>query len=144
MLFGSFLESFWTLLGALGPSLGDFWRTLAASGVAFETFVGFWACLVALGRICKVFGAFLKSFFTILRIFYDFLVFLVLIQPVLSNVGECSGLAGWEGVGEGGALHMLCTVSLLPSWFPHLLVFFFKLKRASRSHAKTGMYSGVF
>ena len=25
VLFGRFLESFWTLLGALGPPLGDFW-----------------------------------------------------------------------------------------------------------------------
>ena len=60
VLFVSFLESFWTFLGASGPPLGDFWRTFAALGVAFETFVGFWACLVALGRICKVLGTFLK------------------------------------------------------------------------------------
>ena len=72
VLFGSFLESFWTLLGASGLPLGDFWRTFVALGVAFETFVGFWACLVALGRICKVFEAFLKRFS---RFLYNFGVF---------------------------------------------------------------------
>ena len=50
---------------------------------------------------------------------------------------------GGEVWGEGGGgLHMLCKVSLLP-----LLVFTFacnfsKLKRASRSHAKTGFFVG--
>ena len=39
--------------------------------------------------------------------------FLVFIQPMLSNVGECRGLGGWRGGGRG-ALHMLCKVSLLP------------------------------
>ena len=83
VLFGSFLESFWILLGALGPSLGDFLRTLAASGVAFETFVGFWACLVALGRIWKVFEAFLKRFSTFLdkfNVFSMIFLFFLLIE----------------------------------------------------------------
>ena len=51
--FWNFLVPFWTIWGALGLPLGYFGRTFAALGVAFETFVGFWACLVALGRICK-------------------------------------------------------------------------------------------
>ena len=46
----------------------------------------------------------------------------------------------WVGgeVGGGGALHMLCKVSLLPLLVSTFACNFFKLKRASRSHAKTG------
>ena len=46
----------------------------------------------------------------------------------------------WVGgeVGEEGALHMLCTVSLLPLLVSTFACVLFKLKRASRSHAKTG------
>ena len=121
VLFGRFLESFWSLLGALGSSLGDFWRTFAPLGVAFETFVGVWACLVALGRICKVFGAFLKRFSAFLdpfkRILFGFLVFLVFIQPVLSNVGECCGLGGWGGGGRGGLAHALQSFFVAPPGF---------------------------
>ena len=121
MLFGNFLESFWSLLGALGPPLGDFWLTFAALGIAFETFVGFWACLVALGRICKVFGTFLKRFSTFLDNFdvfpFNFVVFLVFIQPVLSNVGECCGLGGWGGGGRGGLAHALQSFCVAPPGF---------------------------
>ena len=47
----------------------------------------------------------------------------------------------WVGgeVGGGGALHMLCKVSLLPLLVSTFACNFFKLKRASRSHAKTGI-----
>ena len=50
----------------------------------------------------------------------------------------------WVGgeVGGGGALHMLCTVSLLPLLVSTFACNFFKLKRASRSHAKTGFFDG--
>ena len=65
----------------------------------------------------------------------------VFIQPVLSNVGECRGLGGWGGGGRG-ALHMLCKVSLLPLLVSTFACNFFKLKRASRSHAKTGFFDG--
>ena len=46
----------------------------------------------------------------------------------------------WVGgeVGGGGALHMLCKVSLLPLLVSTFACNFFKLKRASRSLAKTG------
>ena len=90
-------------------------------GVAFETFVGFWACLVALGRICKVFGTFLKRFSTFLDNFdvfsVNFVVFLVFIQPVLSNVGECCGLGGWGGGGRGGLAHALQSFFVAPPGF---------------------------
>lgn len=48
----------------------------------------------------------------------------------------------WVGgeVGGGGALHMLCKVSLLPLLVSTFACNFFKLKRASRSHAKTGFF----
>ena len=54
----------------------------------------------------------------------------------------------WVGgeVGGGGALHMLCKISLLPLLVSTLVSTFacnlFKLKRASRSHAKTGFFVG--
>ena len=44
------------------------------------------------------------------------------------------------GVGGRGALHMLCKVSLLPLLVSTFACIFFKLKRASRSHAKTGSF----
>ena len=44
-----------------------------------------------------------------------------------------------EEVGGEGALHMLCKVSLLPLLVSTFACNFFKLKRASRSHAKTGL-----
>ena len=47
-------------------------------------------------------------------------------------------------VGGRGALHMLCKVSLLPLLVSTFACIFLKLKRASRSHAKTGIYSGAF
>ena len=49
----------------------------------------------------------------------------------------------WVGgeVGGGGALHMLCQISLLPLLVSTFACNFFKLKRASRSHAKTGLFS---
>ena len=50
-------------------------------------------------------------------------------------------LGGGE-VGGDGALHMLCTVSLLPLLVSTFACIFFKLKRASRSHAKTGLFDG--
>ena len=65
--------------------------------------------------------------------------FLVSIQPILNNVSECRGLGGWGGRGRG-ALHMLCKVSLLPLLVSTFACNFFKLKRASRSHAKTGLF----
>ena len=48
----------------------------------------------------------------------------------------------WVGgeVGGGGALHMLCKVSLLPLLVSTFACNLFKLKRASRSHAKTGSF----
>ena len=73
--------------------------------------------------------------------FVFFIRFLVFIQPVLSNVGECCGLGGWGGGGRG-ALHMLCKVSLLPLLVSTFACNFFKLKRASRSRAKTGFFVG--
>ena len=68
----------------------------------------------------------------------------MLIQPVLSNVGECCGLGGWVGgeVGGEGALHMLCKVSLLPLLVSTFACIVFKLRRASRSHAQTGFFDG--
>ena len=50
-------------------------------------------------------------------------------------------LVGGE-VGAGRALHMLCKVSLLPLLVSAFACNFFKLKRASRSHAKTGFFVG--
>ena len=52
----------------------------------------------------------------------------------------------WVGreVGGGGALHMLCKVPLLSLLVSTFACNFFELKRASRSHAKTGIYSGAF
>ena len=46
----------------------------------------------------------------------------------------------WVGgeVGGEGALHMLCKVSSSPLLVSTFACNFFKLKRASRSHAKTG------
>ena len=72
MLFGRFWEPFVSFVGALGPPLGDFWRTLAALGVAFETFVALWAWWVALGKTWKVSRGFLGRFFTLL---IDFIIF---------------------------------------------------------------------
>ena len=48
----------------------------------------------------------------------------------------------WVGgaVGGEGALHMLCKVSLLPLLVSTFACNFLKLKRASRSHAKTGLF----
>ena len=60
---------------------------------------------------------------------------------MLSNVGECCTWVGGE-VGGGGALHMLCKVSLLPLLVSTFACNFLKLKRASRSHAKTGFFDG--
>ena len=47
-----------------------------------------------------------------------------------------------EEVGGGGALHMLCKISLLPLLVSTFGCNFFKLKRASRSLAKTGFSAG--
>ena len=57
---GAFRDAFWQLfgglLGALGTPLGDFGSTLAALGVALETFVGLWASWVDLERNWTVSG----------------------------------------------------------------------------------------
>ena len=71
--------------------------------------------------------------------FFFVIRFIVFIQPVLSNVGECRGLGGWGGGGRG-ALQMLCKVSLLPLLVSTFACNFLKLKRASRSHAKSGFF----
>ena len=42
VLFDCFSESFWTLLGASGVPLGDFWRIFVALGIVCETFVWLW------------------------------------------------------------------------------------------------------
>ena len=39
VLFGRFSEFLLSLSGALVALLGDFWRTLAALGIVYETFV---------------------------------------------------------------------------------------------------------
>ena len=62
---------------------------------------------------------------------------------MLDNVGECRGLGEWGGGGRG-ALHMLCKVSLLPLLVSTFACIFLKLKRASRSHAKTGIYIYIY
>ena len=55
---------------------------------------------------------------------------------MFANAVACVG----GEVGGGGALHMLCTVSSLPLLVSTFACILFKLKRASRSHAKTGYY----
>ena len=47
-------------------------------------------------------------------------------------------------VGGRGALHMLCKVSLLPLLVSTFTCMFLKSKRASRSHAKTGICIYVY
>jgi len=86
-LFGCFSDAFWYPFGSF---LVAFWKPLGAG------------LLELLGSCGKGLGCF--SVF--------FIRFLVFIQPVLSNVGECLGLGGWGGGGRV-ALHMLCKVSLL-------------------------------
>ena len=90
-----------------------------------------------------VFGTFLKRISTFLDNFdvfsVNFVVFLVFIQPVLTMLANAVAWVGGE-VGGEGALHMLCKVSLLPLLVSTFACSFFKLKRASRSHAKTGFF----
>ena len=71
MLFDGFSESFWILLGASGPPLGDFWRFFAALGIVCETFVWLWVFFseavkvrqaLCFRNIWALVGRFLKSF----------------------------------------------------------------------------------
>ena len=70
-------------------------------------------------------------------------------------VGICGDIVGyvricWDILGYAGicwdmlGYARICFAKFLccPSWFLHLLVTFFTLKRASRSHAKTGFFDG--
>ena len=70
-VFGDFVGAFWE---PLGTPLGDFWWTFAALGIAFETFVGLWAFLLAFGRICEVSVEFLSIFLEFLVKFSAFSV----------------------------------------------------------------------
>ena len=74
VLFGCFLDAFWMLFGIL---LVAFWEPFGTG------------LLELLGSCGKDLGCFFLCFF---------IKFLVFIQPVLSNVGECRGLGGWGGV----------------------------------------------
>ena len=132
---GTFRSAFWklfgvflTIWGALGLPLGDFWWTFVALGGAFETFVGFWACLVALGRICEVFGAFLKRFSTFLNNFNVFsMIFLFFLYLSSQCWAMLANAVAWVGVGRCGERGpCTCFAKLLscPSWFLHLLVSF--------------------
>ena len=84
--------------------------------IVFETFVGFWACLVALGRIWKVSWGFLGCFFTFLCVFIIFSMILWAWVGGVGRVGRMGRVGGWGGWAlrmVGRALHMLCKVSLL-------------------------------
>ena len=63
--------------------------------------------------------------------------------------GICWDMQGYSGICEGWGLHVVrspCTcfakAFCLPPWFLHLIRKLFKLKRASRSIAKTGFFDG--
>ena len=122
---------FWSLLGsllgALGPPLGDFWWTFAALGVAFELFVWLWASWVALGRTWEVSAEFLASFFTYFVNFNVFSMIFLLYFAQGSKIVEYSKIC-WEMLGYTRPCK-------------DFLIFFLKFKRASRSLAKTGFWN---
>ena len=60
----------------------------------------------------------------------------------VGRMGRVGGWGGWALHLVGRALHMLCKVSLLLLLLLHLPRHFRKLKRASRSLAKTGFFDG--
>ena len=76
------------------------------------------------------------------RIWWDMLGY----GDMMGYGGICWDMHGNGGICEGGGLHVVrshCTgfakvFCLPPLWFPHLIRKVFKLKRASRSIAKTG------
>jgi hypothetical protein len=61
-------------------------------GIAFETFVGLWAFLLALGRICKVSEEFLARFSTFPDNFNLFSVIF------LFYCSQCSKMVGYGGI----------------------------------------------
>ena len=88
-----------SLEAALGTPLEDFWRTFAALGIAFETFVGLWALWVDLERSCKVAGEFLARFSTSGVIFTEmYMICFCYFWPVLQNLSKCCGVVGGWGV----------------------------------------------
>ena len=77
-LFGAFWLPFGCFLVALGTPLGDFGSTLAALGVAFETF------LEDLQGLCRVSGEIFQMLCQFYGSVYDFLV---IFQPGLQKIG---------------------------------------------------------
>ena len=76
------------------------------------------------------------------RIWWDMLGY----KDMMGYGGMCWDMQGYGGICEGGVctwlealVHVLQRFFVCPPWFLHLIRKLFKLKRASRSIAKTGL-----
>ena len=79
------------------------------------------------------------------RIWWDMLGY----KDMMGYGGMCWDMQGYGGICEGGVctwlealVHALQKFFVCPPWFLHLIRKLFKLKRASRSIAKTGFSKG--